>query len=245
MEKLFIQILNRTLLVGCVVLLAGAILVAIGAGVTFLKGLNPRADHSDVMVAYAPLPPLPPATADPAESSSSQLSPEDLSLMNLATRGCEAIGHMAKAISVNKLDLHGAGLTTCEKDQVNAAKEFGDKAQNYLSVFSSYFDSMVNDAHVTTNYQNLSDDQTRALVDEVAKNFALKYKNEIDAQNARNAAAQFDAAADRLMSATLLGIAGAAFLAFLFIAFLIVFLRIEKHLDIMSAQSDNAARLSQ
>jgi hypothetical protein len=238
MEKLFIKILNRTLLVGCVLLLASAVLMAITAAANYLEGSTPPVDHSDVMVTYSLLPPLPPAAAAAANSSTGQVAPEDLQLMEQATRGCQAIGRIAKTISANKLDLQGAGLTTCERDQLNQAKEFGDRPGNYLTVFSSYFDSMANDPHVATNYQNLSDDQTRAFVDDLAKDFASKFRAEIEAQNSKNAAAQVDATAHRIMSMTYLGIAGSAFLAFLFIAFLIVFLRIEKHLEVMSEQSD-------
>src|SRR5579863_885998 len=235
MEKLFIQILNRALLVGCLMLLATAVLMAITAGANFIEGGTPRPDHSDVLVTHAVLPPLPPEASPSPNTSSDQMSPADLKLMALATRGCQAIGRIARTVSVNKLDLLGAGLTTCEKDQVDQAKGFGDRAENYLAVFSNYFDSMANDPHVATNYQNLSDDQTKALVDDISKDYASKFQAEIEAQNMRNAAAEVDAANHRVMSATYLGIAGGAFLAFLFIAFLIVFLRIEKHLNIMSA----------
>ncbi len=243
MEKLFIRILNRTLLVGCVLLLAGAILMAITAGTDYIEGSNPSVDHSDIVVAYVPLPPLPTSPAAPADSSTGQVPPADLALMNQATAGCEAIGRIAKTISLNKLEFHGAGLTTCEKDQVNTAKEFGARAQNYLSVSSSYFATMANDPHVATNYQNLDDDQTKTVVDQLVRDFASKFRAEIDAQNTSNANAQVDASAHRIMSMTYLGIAGSAFLSFLFIAFLIVFLRIEKHLEFMTGRKD--ANMSQ
>jgi hypothetical protein len=241
MEKLFIKILNRTLLVGCVLLLAGAILMAITAGSNYLEGVTPAADHSDVSVSYVPLPPVPQAASAPADTAAGQVSPADLNLMKQATPGCEAIGRIALAVSASKLDLHGAGLTTCEKAQMNAAKEFGGRAPNYMSSFTGYFDSMANDAHVATNYQNLPDDQVRAFVDNIISDFATKFRAEIAAQNSRNMDAQVSASAHRVIAVTYLGIAGTAFLAFLFIAFLIVFLRIEKHLETMSARNDAAA----
>jgi hypothetical protein len=238
MEKLFIRILNRTLLVGCVLLLTGAVLMAITAGTNYIEGSDPPADHSDIIVTYTLLPPLPTAATATADSSTDQVPPEDLALMNQATAGCEAIGHIAKAISANKLEFHGAGLTTCEKDQVGTAKKFGARAQNYLSASSSYFSAMTSDPHVATNYQNLSDDQTKIVIDNLTEDFASKFQAEIDAQNTKNASAQVNAAAHRVMSMTYISIAGSAFLAFLFIAFLIVFLRIEKHLEFMTVRKD-------
>ena len=97
---------------------------------------------------------------------------------------------------------------------------------------------MANDPHVATNYQNLSDDQTKVVVDNITEDFASKFRAEIDAQDLRNPNARVDASAHRIMSLTDFGVAGSAFLAFLFIAFLIVFLRIEKHLEFMTGRKD-------
>jgi hypothetical protein len=244
MEKLLIRILNRALLVGCVVLLAGAVLMAVIAGINFLAAGHPAADHSDIAIAYVPLPPLPPpstATA-PNENSTDRLSPEDIQLMRTATPGCQALGRFASTISSNRLEFHGSGLTTCERAQLKTAKEFGDRAVNYLTASLSYFAALANDPHVGANYQNLTDDQAKAVVDGISSDFAEKFRGEIEAQNSRNVAAQVDATARRIMFMTLFGAAGAAFFAFLFIAFLIVFLRIEKHLETISTQTDGLPR---
>jgi len=45
------RILNRTLLVGCVLLLTGAVLMTMLAGFNFLAGSNPAADQSAIEVA--------------------------------------------------------------------------------------------------------------------------------------------------------------------------------------------------
>jgi hypothetical protein len=79
-------------------------------------------------------------------------------------------------------------------------------------------------------------------VDAVVGGFAAKFRAAIEAQNAKNRDEQADAIAHRILSMTLLGAAGAAFLAFLFIAFLIVFLRIEKHLEVMSGMNSGRAQ---
>jgi hypothetical protein len=83
----------------------------------------------------------------------------------------------------------------------------------------------------------LSDDQTKAAVDAIVNDFAAKFRTAIETQNSRNQDAQASAIAHRIRSMTELAAAGIAFLVFLFIAFLIVFLRIEKHLDTISHQS--------
>ena len=96
MEKLFIRILNRTLLVGCVLLLTGAVLIAITAGANYIEGSNPPVDHSDIIVAYTLLPPLPASPDASVDSSAGQVSSDDLKLMNQATAGCGAIGRIRK-----------------------------------------------------------------------------------------------------------------------------------------------------
>lgn len=238
-EKLFIRILNRSLLVGCVLLLAGALLVGLLAGINFLASINPTVDRSDILIAYIPLPPVLPSAESSATdgNSTGRTSPEDLKLMRMATPGCQALGKFASIITNQRLDFRGSGLTVCERAQLQTAKSFGDKAVDYLSVFSGYMEQLARDPHVATNYRSLTDDEAKAAVDVAVNDFASKFKAAIEAQNSRNLEAQAAAISHRIWSVTLLGVAGAAFLAFLFIAFLIVFLRIEKHLEIMSAQN--------
>ncbi len=239
MEKLFIRILNRSLLIGCLLLLAGALFTAMLAGINFLASSNPTFDHGDIVVSYTPLPPvLPSAGGSSAEgNANNRLSPEDIKLMQVATPGCEALGKFAATLTDKRLDFRGSGLTVCESAQLETAKTFSDKALNYLTDFSSYTQQLANDPHVATNYGSLSDDQAKTAVDAVVNDFAAKFRAAIEAQNSRNQDAQASAIAHRIQSMTELVAAGIAFLAFLFIAFLIVFLRIEKHLDTMSHQS--------
>jgi hypothetical protein len=239
MEKLFIRILNRSLLVGCLVLLAATLCTALLAGINFLASSNPTIDHGDIVVSYTLLPPvLPNAGGNSAGgNANSRISPENMKLMQVATPGCEALGKFAATITDKRLDFRGSGLTVCESAQLETAKTFGDKALNYLMGFSSYTQQLANDPHVATNYGSLSDDQAKAAVDAVVSDFAAKFRAAIDAQNSKNLDAQASAIAHRIQSMTELAAAGAAFLAFLFVAFLIVFLRIEKHLDTMSHQS--------
>jgi hypothetical protein len=238
-EKLFIRILNRSLLVGCILLLAGALLVGVLAGINFIASMNPAVDHNEIVITYIPLPPVLPNTTSAAEegNSAGRISQEDVKLMRMATPGCQALGKFASIITNQRLDFRGGGLTVCERAQLQMAKSFGDKAMNYLSVFSAYMDQLARDPHVAANYGSVSDDDAKAAVDVAVNDFASKFKAAIGSQNTKNLDAQADAIAHRIRSFTLLGVAGAAFLSFLFIAFLIVFLRIEKHLELMSGQS--------
>jgi hypothetical protein len=146
-EKLFIRLLNRSLLVGCVLLLAGALIVALLAGVSFLAGSNPAVDQSDIVVTYVALSPvLPNATSTAAEGNSTdRISPEDMKLMQIATPGCQALGKFASTITDKRLDFRGSGLTVCENAQLQAAKSFGDKAVNYLTDFSGYARQVASD----------------------------------------------------------------------------------------------------
>lgn len=236
LEKLFIRILNRTLLVACVVLLIGTIITAVWAGITFFDANNPAIDRGYLAVAYVPLPPLEPTAAktSSAQDSSAQLSPEDIKLMSQATPGCQALGHFASAITNGRLQIIGSSLTTCEKAQLTAAKAFDDRAANYLSEFATYFSQLSKDAHLSTRYQNLSDGDASVVVEREADAFTAKFRGMIEAQNSKNQAALADASVRRLTALSSLGAAGAAFFAFLLIAFQIVFLRIEKHLEKMS-----------
>ena len=240
MEKLFISILNRTLLLGCLLLLAIAVIVAIIAGVNFLNAKNPATDKGFVAVAYVPLTPLTPSEAVPGttEDLANRPSPDDIKLREQATQSCQALGHIAATISNRRLDIHGEGLTSCEKAQAETAKEFGAKAGNYLIEAAGYFNQLANDPHLATRYPDTgSDDQTKQILNEMGKDFELKFQAQVSAQDAKNEAAIVEATAQRLAAMTFLTVAGAAFLGFLYIAFLIVFLRIEKHLEKMSDDS--------
>lgn len=238
MEKLFIRILNRSLLAGCILLLGSAVLVALLAVFNFLESRNPNIDNSELVVTYVPLPPVLPSapTSNAEDNLTGRFSQEDVKLMRIATPGCLALGKFASTITDKRLDFHGGGLTICERAQLETAKSFGDKAVNYLTQFSNYTQQLSNDPHVATNYGSLSDDQAKTAVDGIVGDFAAKFRAAIEAQNSKNSDARADAATHRILSVTLLAAAGTAFVTFLFIAFLIVFLRIEKHLEIMSAQ---------
>ena len=237
MEKLFISILNRALLLGCVLLLACAVIVGLLAGITFLISKNPTIDKGFVTVAYVPLTPLTPNEAAPgtSEDLTDRPTQEDLKLRGLATSSCESLGHISATISNKRLDMHGAGLTACEKAQAVLAKQFGTKAENYLNESATYFTQLANDPHLATRYPDTgSNEQTRQTMDEFVRDFGEKFQAQVSAQDTKNETAATDALTQRLASMTYLIIAGAAFLGFLYIAFLIVFLRIEKHLEKMS-----------
>ena len=238
MEKLFIAILNRSLLSGCLLLLGVTVIVALLAIVNFVGAKNPGIDHGYVNVAYVPLTPLSATEAAPGtgEDLSNRPSPDDIRLREQATPGCQALGRVAAAISNKRLDMRGEGLIACEKSQATTAKEFGDKAGNYLSELAGYFGQLTNDPHLAARYPDTGgDDQTRLTLDELARDFESKFQAQVSAQDSKNEAALADAAAQRLAATTYLIAAAAAFLGFLYLAFLIVFLRIEKHIDKMSA----------
>jgi len=237
MEKLFISILNRTLLFGCVLLLACAVIVAILAGSTFLNSQSPGIDKGFVSVAYVPLTPLTPNEAAPGTSEvlADRPTQEDLKLRELATPSCQALGHISATISNRRLDMHGAGLTACEKAQAIIATQFGGRAENYLTESATYLTQLASDPHLATRYPDTgSDEQTRQTMDEMVRDFGEKFQAQVNAQDTKNEAAAANALTQRLASMTYLTVAGAAFLGFLYIAFLIVFLRIEKHLEKMS-----------
>lgn len=237
MEKLFISILNRALLLGCVLLLACAIIVALLAGIAFLNSKNPTIDKGFVSVAYVPLTPLTPTEAAPgtSEDLADRPTQEDLKLRGLATPSCQALGHISATISNKRLDMHGAGLTACEKAQAAIAKQFGAHAENYLNESATYFTQLGSDPHLATRYPDTGgDEQTRQIMDELVRDFGEKFQAQVNLQGTKNESAAADALAQRLASVTYLIVAGAAFLGFLYIAFLIVFLRIEKHLEKMS-----------
>lgn len=237
MEKLFISILNRTLLLGCVFLLACAVVIALLAGITFLNSKNPAIDKGYVSVAYMPLTPLTPNEAAPgtSEDLTDRPTQEDLKLRALATPSCQSLGHISAAISNKRLDMHAAGLTACEKAQAIVATQFGAKAENYLNESATYFTQLAGDPHLATRYPDSGgDEQTRQTIDEMVRDFGDKFQAQVNVQDTKNQAAAADALTQRLASMTYLTVAGAAFLGFLSIAFLIVFLRIEKHLEKMS-----------
>lgn len=237
MEKLFISILNRTLLLGCVLLLASAVTIAIVAGVNFLNGRNPDIDKGYVNVAYVPLTPLTPGEAAPgtAEDLTDRPSQEDIKLRAQATPGCQALGRVATTITNKRLDIRGSGLTACEKTLAETAKEFDAKAANYLSEAAGYFNQLANDPHLATRYPDAGgDDQARQILEGLSRDFESKFQAQVNAQDAKNTAAIAEASEERLAGMTFLTVAGIAFLGFLCIAFLIVFLRIEKHLEKVS-----------
>ena len=233
MEWLSNTILNRLLLLGCFLLLASSIVAALIAGIYFLNAASPAVDNGYVSVAYVPLTPLAPDEVAPGtpRDFNDRPSPEDVGLREQAIQGCQSLGRIASAISDKRLDLHGSGLINCEKVQAATAKEFGPRAINYLSESASYFSQLASDPHLAMRYPDTSnDDQTRQILDDMARGFTSKFQAQIRAQSTKNNAALADATKAGSAAMTAISIAGIIFLGFVCIAFLIVLLRIEKHL---------------
>jgi len=253
-DNLFFSFLNRSLLISCALLLASSIIVGAIAGVLFLTAMNPPVSNGYVSVPYAPLTPLtlneiaPGIPRDPGDQL--QLPPEDIKLGDLASQSCQALSQVAKGISNNRTDLHGVGLAICKSGLISAAKEFGSKAANYLVESAAYFSQLANDSHLAARYpDSSSDEQTRQILDDMAQDFKSKFQVRLAEQEAGDQSALGNASTERTVAATAISVAGAAFVGFIGLAMLIVFLRIEKHLQKigepsspMSGQS-NVARL--
>jgi hypothetical protein len=233
LERRFFQILDRALLGACALLLVGTLTLVGIATVKLVLANFPGLDHSYVSVPYTPLKPISPQK--PAVATNQQppdtLTATDLQLLDLAAPGCQAIGRFASTISNGKLFIHGAGLTVCEKAQLETAKKFGDRATNFLSEFSSYFTQLSNDPHIAARYLYETDDQKREVVAGVIKDFTSKFQAKISAQNARNNTALQEASAQHLGSMNYFILTCVAYLAFLTVAFLIALLRVQRHLQ--------------
>lgn len=240
LEAKFNKILDRTLLATCALLLTGAVIIAASAGVKFVVASNPSVDRGYISVPYEPLLTL--VSQGPVSASSEELtdnlSANDLKLMSVATPGCQAIGRFASAISGGRLYIFGTGLSVCEKAQLKRAKKFGERAANYLTEFSSYFSQLSSDPHAVDRYRNVKDSQVRNVVVGLVTDFASKFQRKIDAQYSNNRSVEAEASVQRASAVTYLGVAGAAFVAFLSLAFLIIFMRIEKYLEKISGKSE-------
>lgn len=225
MEATFVKILNRSLVIlgFCTLLLS--VLAAVFAGVMLLPSLFGPQETQPIVVTYRPLSEVSgKASSGSANSSNTPAS----SASKEAIASCEARDTFVKRVTKN--DLH-IDVNKCAEGQDEHAREvFVVRAENYLDQKSKYYVALASDPQTTSKYQSSEVDEVNGYLEAIDKEFddsfsALAHRDDERVTDAN--------AKSILRSSTghiLMGVAAASFVAFLVIAFLLVAIRIEKHL---------------
>jgi hypothetical protein len=238
MEYLFVRLLNATLLT-CAFL---SLLVVVGAvgflGLNIRQATFPDASNRDITVPYHPSNVVSARSADTSRPAPSNANADSDSLA-AARASCNATNDLYVFVSSGKFNL--ANSEKCPSAMLDAAtSEYGDRALNYLSARAAYIKAL------------LADDQARAIFT-VPPNadisaFTDKALSDVDAtfsQQFHTAAATDDARKLRELALAAesknivflcAGVAASAFISFLIVAFLLVAVRVEKHLGNIAAK---------
>lgn len=227
MERLFVRILNTSLIVLGFLTLAGSILVLAFLAFAAMPILSADTKSRDVHVLYESLNQLSGSitshTNNDQTASFSQASA-------LVSRVCAARAQLAKALSNGQLDLD---LSKCGGSLSDAGP--GSRQANHLSEEASYLEAATKDPQLTSKYAPTSDQSAVASeIEEIESAFEHKFNDAAQTDDERKGNEQTKVMLAKTSSLALLATAVSLFMTFLIIAFLIVAIRIEKHLSAIS-----------
>jgi len=229
-ERLFVRILNSTLLVCAVI----SLLVVLGAlvflGLAVNRAVFAQTESTHIAVPYQPANVI---SGQGGANPGAATPDPNAELLKAARASCDATNALGEFISNKQLSLSNADK--CPQTESSGAQSaFGDRAENYLTERAAYIRALLADPQARAMFNIPAGGDVAAMtqkyVDDLDTNFAERFHNLAAADDARKAR-EIGAAIDARTAALGLGaIAGAAFFAFLVIAFLIVAVRLEKHL---------------
>jgi hypothetical protein len=231
MERFFIRILNVALVVAAfvsLVVVCGAVgILSLYASKAFFSDTSNR----HVSIQYQPSNVVS-AQAVGSLGAGSPSTSETNSLTAAAQATCNASDELFKFISNNQ---YGADYTKCVTMHIDVASvRYGDRAENFLTERTAYIKSLLLDPQALAMFNIPAGSDVKAstakYIDDFETSFEQKFLAAVasdDARKARESAASMDAKATALVLAS---VSATAFIAFLIIAFLLVAVRVEKHL---------------
>jgi hypothetical protein len=238
METFFVRVLTGTLLVAGFVTLLGAVAAAGFGAVALMPALLADTADSQISVRYNPISSITgfvPSTADTGGSSS-----ETFPLKSDAARLCQAQSALISYLSNNQFSITDLGK--CSDNRATLAENrWGTRAQNYLAQAAAYWAAIKQDPQVRSKYSNPNLDEPgwAGVVSDIDNEFNDKFDREVANDDRRKSEAQALAIAGKASAIALGTVAVSAFLGFLVVAFLIVAIRIERHLAGLERKAPN------
>jgi hypothetical protein len=117
-----------------------------------------------------------------------------------------------------------------------------DRVENYLDAEAAWFNALAADPVLKTAIPHATEDQVEAAMGAQQSRFEKAYSDGVDAGNQRLEDFNMRQEFGKVAAITAGVFAAACFVVFLFIAFLIVAVRVERHLRTMSAISAKFSR---
>jgi hypothetical protein len=228
MEKLFVGILNITLLVVGFI----ALLVAAGATAFAIFALAPslfaNTSSSNVSIHYAPVSEVSGTVSSAPGGDGSLSTTASPDIDKGAADVCKARSDFVDRVSNSQLSLDSGQCKTAVAN--DAESTWDSRALNFLRQSASYWHALLSDPQLQTKYSEQGKSSIDGYLDKIDAEIADKFAKEVSKDEKRKEAAEATVLAGRGAALVLAGVAASAFMSFLFIAFLIVATRIEKHL---------------
>jgi hypothetical protein len=237
MENRFIKILNSTL-----VALAFVALLVTGAALLFIT-LDARqaffAQTSDqpISVTYQPVNIVSAQASGSLQGSTTPQTNDPTAAA--AKKYCEALDTLYRFVSKDQFALNDK--SKCETAILEQARsEFGDRAENFLSDEADYIRAVLNDDQSRARF-NIPDgadlsSETDKYVDEVTTKFGQEFHAAVARDDERKATELAASIRAKTAEIALGGLAIGAFFSFLIIAFLLVAVRLERHVGVISSK---------
>jgi hypothetical protein len=231
-EKLFVRILNVSLLVAAFICLAVTVVTAAVALISLSAAYSQRTSSSKIEVTYRPISVVSASATVPRASSGGNQGGERSGLRAAIDTYCNTLALLDSKLSENKL-VH----SSCVGDMQSVAQPEGDRTENYFEQKTSYLKAALTDPQLATKYPPTSDSTLLGSnEDQIVKPFEEEFAAKAGKDDQDKAAAEVNAGAQRLSFYYEATIAAGAFLMFVLIAFLIVATRIERHLESIQAK---------
>jgi hypothetical protein len=226
MERLFVRILNVALLVAGFVALLGTLGALALLCLNGYPALFAETENRQLTIHYQPLSTV---SAITTVEGATVTSTGDRSLKRAAELACDAENRLTLLLSNNALQ---RTVSSCVSNYLNGQSY--DREVNQLEQLAGYMDAARSDPQIKSKYPPTNDKETLAkYLAELETNFNTAFAKAADADDARKAKAAAEAAEARAVAAIWGAAAVSMFISFLFVAFLIVAIRIEKHLGNM------------
>lgn len=222
MENLFVRILNVTLLAAGFLALCAAIISALVAVVSYSGAWTANTSPQSVEVAYQPISVVGGSASLP--TGSAMITPLD----PVADSFCRTRNSLYSHLSSGKF----RAADDCKARIIAVAQQFaGERAKNFLEQFTTYLQKAASDAQLSTKYPPTDSSETLdSYEQQIEQPFRDKFSTAATTDDQRRVGeeAKMASASARAWFAGTAAVS--TFMSFLIIAFLIVAIRIEKHI---------------
>lgn len=235
MENLFVRILEKTLLILGLIFLVCTIGAAIYAGAGLYPSLIPTPDTSQrVEVQYQPLATRG-ASHDKA-ASQAVAAPTSNAPLQGASAVCAAEDRFIGALTNGGMRIDN--FEQCGQQKVENANDAApDREVDYLTAERSWFDSLTADPALKKTIPHKNADEVQKAIESEESRFAKAFSDRVSSDNQRSEDLAMRQEFGKLAAVAAGITAASCFALFLVIAFLIVAVRVERHLRAMAAIS--------